>query len=98
MDTVAGQSRHRHIIQASEVGPTDAKAKTDNGLLLDGVQCKEVATQLGTTCQVIKNSVVLIYDKLGVRSRYDLLKAFLESPDDLRKCFYGTTRTQDVAT
>ena len=56
------------------------KQKQITGLLLDGVQCKEVATQLGTTCQVIKNCVVLIYDKLGVRSRYDLLKDFLESP------------------
>ena len=56
------------------------KQKQITSLLLDGVQCKEVATQLGTTCQVIKNSVVLIYDKLGVGSRYDLLKAFLEFP------------------
>jgi len=49
-------------------------------LLLEGLQCKEIAVQRGTTCQVIKNSVVLIYDKLGVRNRYDLLKALLESP------------------
>src|ERR1019366_8194001 len=49
-------------------------------LLLEGLQCKEIAVQRGTTCQVIKNSVVLIYDKLGVRSAYDLLKALLESP------------------
>ena len=49
-------------------------------LLLEGRQCKDIAVQRGTTCQVIKNSVVLIYDKLGVRSRYDLLKALLESP------------------
>ena len=49
-------------------------------LLLEGLQCKEIAAQRGTTCQVIKNSVVLIYDKLGVRNRYDLLKALLESP------------------
>jgi DNA-binding NarL/FixJ family response regulator len=49
-------------------------------LLLEGMQCKEIAVQRGTTCQVIKNSVVLIYDKLGVRNRYDLLKALLEFP------------------
>ena len=49
-------------------------------LLLEGMKCKDIAVQRGTTCQVIKNSVVLIYDKLGVRSRYDLLKALLESP------------------
>ena len=49
-------------------------------LLLEGMQSKEIAAQLGTTCQVIKNRVTLIYDKLGVRSRLDLLKALLESP------------------
>jgi DNA-binding NarL/FixJ family response regulator len=48
--------------------------------LLEGLKSKQIAAQLGTTCQVIKNKVTLIYDKLGVRSRYDLLKAFLESP------------------
>jgi DNA-binding NarL/FixJ family response regulator len=49
-------------------------------LLVEGKQCKEIAAQLGTTCQVIKNRVVLIYDKLGVRNRYDLLKALLDAP------------------
>ena len=49
-------------------------------LLVEGKQCKEIAGQLETTCQVIKNRVVLIYDKLGVRNRYDLLKALLEAP------------------
>jgi len=49
-------------------------------LLLEGMQSKQIAVQLGTTPQVIKNRVVLIYDKLGVRNRYDLLKALLESP------------------
>jgi DNA-binding NarL/FixJ family response regulator len=54
------------------------KQRHITALLVEGVQCKEIAAQLGTTCQVIKNSVVLIYDKLGVRNRYDLLKALLE--------------------
>jgi DNA-binding NarL/FixJ family response regulator len=56
------------------------KQRQLTALLLEGKQCKEIATQRGTTCQVIKNSVVLIYDKLGVRNRYDLLKTLLESP------------------
>jgi DNA-binding NarL/FixJ family response regulator len=49
-------------------------------LLLEGLKCREIAVQRGTTCQVIKNSVVLIYDKLGVHNRYDLLKALIKSP------------------
>ena len=56
------------------------KQRQITALLVEGKQCKEIAAQLGTTCQVIKNSVVLIYDKLGVRNRYDLLKALLEFP------------------
>lgn len=49
-------------------------------LLLEGLQSKEIAVRLGTTCQVIKNRIVLIYNKLGVRNRYDLLKSLLEAP------------------
>jgi len=56
------------------------KQRYITALLVEGKQCKEIAAQLGTTCQVIKNRVVLIYDKLGVRNRYDLLKALLEAP------------------
>jgi DNA-binding NarL/FixJ family response regulator len=49
-------------------------------LLLEGMQSKHIAVRLGTTPQVIKNRVALIYDKLGVRNRYDLLKFLMESP------------------
>jgi DNA-binding NarL/FixJ family response regulator len=56
------------------------KQKYITALLVEGKQCKEIAAERGTSCQVIKNSVVLIYDKLGVRNRYDLLKALLEAP------------------
>jgi DNA-binding NarL/FixJ family response regulator len=56
------------------------KQRQLTALLLEGKQCKEIAAQRGTTSQVIKNSVVLIYDKLGVRNRYDLLRTFLEFP------------------
>ncbi len=62
------------------LGLLTPKQKQLTALLLEGLQCKEIAAQFGTTCQVVKNSVVLIYDKLGVRNRYDLLKALLESP------------------
>jgi len=54
------------------------KERSLTALLLEGMQSKQIAVQLGTTPQVIKNRVVLIYDKLGVRTRYDLLKALLE--------------------
>ena len=49
-------------------------------LLLDGLKSKDIAVQLSTTPQVIKNRVALIYDKLGVCNRFDLLKALLKSP------------------
>lgn len=49
-------------------------------LLLEGLPSKEIAVQLGTTCQVIKNRIVLIYNKLGVRNRFDLLKYLLKTP------------------
>ena len=56
------------------------KERQLTALLLEGLQSKEIAAQQGTTCQVIKNRISLIYDKLGVRNRYDLLKTLLESP------------------
>jgi len=56
------------------------KQRHITALLVEGKQCKEIAVQFGTTAQVIKNGVVLIYDKLGVRNRYDMLKALLEAP------------------
>jgi DNA-binding NarL/FixJ family response regulator len=37
------------------------KQRNITALLVEGKQCKEIAAQLGTTCQVIKNRVVLIY-------------------------------------
>ena len=43
-------------------------------LLLECMQSKHIAVRLGTTPQVIKIRVALIYDKLGVRNRYYLLK------------------------
>jgi len=63
-----------------KLGLLTQKQRDITALLVEGKQCKEIAAQLGTTCQVIKNRVVLIYDKLGVRNRYDLLKALLEAP------------------
>jgi DNA-binding NarL/FixJ family response regulator len=61
-------------------GPLTQKQRYITALLVEGKQCKEIAAQLGMTCQVIKNRVVLIYDKLGVRNRFDLLKSLLEAP------------------
>ena len=56
------------------------KERQLTALLLEGMKSKQIAAQLGTTCQVIKNRVGPIYNKLGVECRYDLLKALLESP------------------
>ncbi|MGC2209984.1 MAG: LuxR C-terminal-related transcriptional regulator [Candidatus Korobacteraceae bacterium] len=66
--------------QQEKWGLLTQKQRQLTALLLEGMQCKEIAAQRGTTCQVIKNSVVLIYAKLGVQNRYDLLKALLEFP------------------
>jgi DNA-binding CsgD family transcriptional regulator len=68
------------ISRQDKWGLLTPKQRHLTALLVEGKQCKEIAAQLGTTGQVIKNRVVLIYDKLGVRNRYDLLKALLEAP------------------
>jgi DNA-binding NarL/FixJ family response regulator len=41
-------------------------------LIVQGYKNKEIATQLGTTEQVIKNYLRKIYDKLGVSDRLEL--------------------------
>ena len=56
------------------------KEKHLAALLLDGLKSKDIAVQLRTTPQVIKNRVALIYGKLGVCNRLDLLKSLLKSP------------------
>ena len=70
----ATSSRHK------KWGLLTPKERRLTAFLLEGLQSKEIAVQLGTTCQVIKNRIVLIYDKLGVRNRYDLLKYLLKTP------------------
>jgi len=90
-DCVAALRERRTWVQSLE-GPANASSRHEKwglltprerrltALLLEGLPSKEVAVQLGTTCQVIKNRIVLIYDKLCVRNRYDLLKYLLETP------------------
>ena len=56
-----------------------AKEKHVTALMVDGMTSKDIATLHGTTCQVIKNRISLIYDKLGVRNRLSLQKALLQS-------------------
>jgi len=41
-------------------------------LIVQGYKNKEIASQLGTTEQVIKNYLRKIYDKLGVSDRLEL--------------------------
>jgi DNA-binding NarL/FixJ family response regulator len=48
--------------------------------LLDGKMNPEIAVRFGTSHQRIKNMVILIYDKLGVCNRYELMKMLLEDP------------------
>lgn len=67
----AASSRHE------KWGLLTPKERRLTAFMLEGLQSKEIAVQLGTTCQVIKNRIALIYDKLGVRNRYDLLKYLL---------------------
>ena len=41
-------------------------------LIVQGYKNKEIATQLGTTEQVIKNYLRNVYDKIGVSDRLEL--------------------------
>jgi DNA-binding NarL/FixJ family response regulator len=56
-----------------------AKERNVTALMVGGMKYKDIATLHGTTCQVIKNKISLIYDKLGVRDRFSLQRAFLQS-------------------
>jgi DNA-binding NarL/FixJ family response regulator len=48
--------------------------------VVKGMENKQIAAQMGTTPQVIKNMLVMIYSKLGAESRYEVFKMFLEEP------------------
>jgi DNA-binding NarL/FixJ family response regulator len=90
-ECIAALRERRAWVQSLE-GPADASSRHEKwglltprerrltALLLEGLPSKEIAVQLGTTCQVIKNRIALIYDKLGVRNRIDLLKYLLKTP------------------
>jgi DNA-binding NarL/FixJ family response regulator len=90
-ECVAALRERRTWVQSLE-GPAAASSRHEKwdlltprerrltALLLEGLQSKEIAVQLGTTCQVIKNRIVQIYNKLGVRNRFDLLKYLLKTP------------------
>lgn len=76
LDGPAASASSRH----EKWGLLTPKERRLTAFLLEGLQSKEIAVQLGTTCQVIKNRIVLIYNKLGVRNRFDLLKYLLKTP------------------
>ena len=90
-ECIAALRERRTWVQSLE-GPSDASSRHEKwglltprerrltALLLEGLPSKEIAVQLGTTCQVIKNRIVQIYNKLGVRNRIDLLKYLLKTP------------------
>jgi len=50
-------------------------------LIVQGYKNKEIASQLGTTEQVIKNYLRNVYDKIGVSDRLELA-LFYHSPPD----------------
>ena len=67
--------------------PEDAAAAFGEGALRSsrasrrGMRNKEIAYQIGTTEQVIKNYLRKIYDKLGVSDRLELALVLPASPD-----------------
>jgi DNA-binding NarL/FixJ family response regulator len=48
--------------------------------VVQGMKNKQIAAQLGTTQQVIKNYLVDIYHQLGTNTREEVIRYFLESP------------------
>jgi DNA-binding NarL/FixJ family response regulator len=64
--------------QASQLTAPKPKARlTDKELLIvacvtQGMKNKEIATEVGTTEQVVKNYLRKVYDKLGVSDRLEL--------------------------
>jgi DNA-binding NarL/FixJ family response regulator len=90
-ECIAALRERRTWVQSLE-GPADASSRHEKwglltpkqrqltALLVEGLPSKEIAVRHGTTCQVIKNRIAQIYDKLGVRSRLDLLKYLLGTP------------------
>jgi DNA-binding NarL/FixJ family response regulator len=61
--------------------------------ITQGMPNKEIASQLGTSEQVIKNYLRKIYGKLGVSDRLDLALSFLHDEHrvsiDLHQCLHG---------
>jgi DNA-binding NarL/FixJ family response regulator len=72
------------------------------GCITRGMRNKEIAYQIGTTEQVIKNYLRKIYDKLGVSDRlelalyclhHQLLKKYMQDPEDV----LNTTTAEEAA-
>jgi Bacterial regulatory proteins, luxR family len=49
-------------------------------LALTGLNNRAIAERIGTTEQVIKNYMKVVYDKLGLDSRYELFFWFYRKP------------------
>ncbi len=76
------------------------------GCITRGMRNKEIAYQIGTTEQVIKNYLRKIYDKLGVSDRlelalyclhHQLLKKYMQDPEDVLMSEGAITRIRAKA-
>ena len=70
----AGEAGHKSFDPGARYGtrvPTDRESRVI-ALVAAGLKNREVAERIGTTEQVIKNYLRVIYDKLGMWNRVEL--------------------------
>ncbi len=70
--TVPAELRENDMVGARVLDRLTPKELRIVALIVQGYKNKEIATQLGTTEQVIKNYLRNVYDKIGVSDRLEL--------------------------
>ncbi len=70
--TVPAEVRENDMVGARVLDRLTPKELRIVALIVQGYKNKEIATQLGTTEQVIKNYLRNVYDKIGVSDRLEL--------------------------
>ncbi len=70
--TVPAEIRENDMVGARVLDRLTPKELRIVALIVQGFKNKEIATQLGTTEQVIKNYLRNVYDKIGVSDRLEL--------------------------